>query len=128
MWNLSSGPRAEHKCQAWEDQSWGWRSTVDVTGPNPEMGSWARAQMSVEKFQFEKWCLWLGFSVPGDCMGLGTLVSPIMALQGSGFLCLRPRRAPPAAENESLQQPRPDPAKQRVWCVWPAARGHRSQH
>lgn len=44
------------------------------------------------------------------------------------FWSRRPRRAPPAAQDESLQQPRPDPAEQRVWCLRPAPCGHRGQH
>ena len=73
-----------------------------------------------------------GYLSPGPvsrvgCMGVRTLVGPIRPPQGS-FRSLRPRRAPPATEDESLQQPRPDPAEQRVWCMWPPACGHRSQH
>ena len=64
---------------------------------------------------------------PVAACGLGDPNGPSGALHWSSR-SLRPRRAPPAAEDESLQQPRPDPAEQRVWCVRPAARGHRRQH
>lgn len=77
--------------------------------------------------RFGDWCLWPSSTVPGGCMGARAPVGPVRPLQGS-FPSRRPRRAPPAAEDESLQQPRPDPAEQRVRCVWPAARGHRGQH
>lgn len=62
-------------------------------------------------------------NVPNGCMELGTLGTLYCS-----FWFHRPRRAPPAAQDESLQQPRPDPAEQRVWCLRPASCGHRSEH
>lgn len=60
---------------------------------------------------------------PDTCTGLGTLA----ALYYRFWFC-RPHRAPPAAQDESLQQPRPDPAEQCVWCLRSASGGHSGQH